>query len=509
MHNQGKRLYIDFQQQSPRKFQNLKNKTQETEIQFDHYGIVQARFENTIQLNIKEHIDQLFRIYKKWNLINIKKKIALLKLFSKIQINKNMNQRNNNIQHQLFMEVQTNKYHHYRMTKYLLKIILIKLNQIQSQLKMILDLGEYIIYDGNNQLILFNRYRFIYSDKMSLEQLQCYEDDQYYDQSIKSTQKQSVQSIATLKSEQSIESLEKLVSHEQTKDSNLKFELDQFIGLLQKFKPSQLKNELSIIASTEQEEYYSFQQKQPQDKNQIMLEGYQKCFIDATKAINQIIINPKDHKYIIQNLEKMKMIYIMHIQSYQGMEKSINLLNSLKQTLIDADQEISLLYNQIQQQQLIIQKTQSQLKSVQGDLNQERLNCLDLQQKNQQLKHLILVANKQFEALQEKLLSTEEELNQVVSQQNDQIKLLVKTNKNLRETIIYHEIKSDIKQQSTSPLRSNKYTNNQENQYHQSNNKIISINQFRNYVQDQNQEILSPQNQNFTKREGNNFKKLL
>ncbi|CAD8061742.1 unnamed protein product [Paramecium primaurelia] len=344
---------------------------------------------------------------------------------------------------------------------------------------------------------------------MSLEQLQCYEDDQYYDQSIKSTQKQSVQYIATLKSEQSIESLEKLVSHEQTKDSNLKFELDQFIGLLQKFKPSQLKNELSIIASTEQEEYYSFQQKQPQDKNQIMLEGYQKCFIDATKAINQIIINPKDHKYISQNLEKMKMIYIMHIQSYQGMEKSINLLNSLKQTLIDADQEISLLYNQIQQQQLIIQKTQSQLKSVQGDLNQERLNCLDLQQKNQQLKHLILVANKQFEALQEKLLSTEEELNQVVQQQNDQIKLLVKANKNLRETITNNEIKSDIKQQNTSPLRSNKNFNNQENQYHQSNNKIISLNQFRNYVQDQNQEILSPQKQNFTKREGNNFMKLL
>ncbi|CAD8061740.1 unnamed protein product [Paramecium primaurelia] len=64
MHNQGKRLYIDFQQQSPRKFQNLKNKTQETEIQFDHYGIVQTRFENKIKLNIKEHIDQLFIILK-------------------------------------------------------------------------------------------------------------------------------------------------------------------------------------------------------------------------------------------------------------------------------------------------------------------------------------------------------------------------------------------------------------------------------------------------------------
>ncbi|CAD8083715.1 unnamed protein product [Paramecium sonneborni] len=331
---------------------------------------------------------------------------------------------------------------------------------------------------------------------MSLEQLQCIEDDRQYYQSIsKSTQQQSFQSIATLQSEQSIESLEKLVSQEIVKDSNLKLELDQFIGLLQKVKPSNLKNELSVVMSTEQEEYYSFQQKQPMDKKEIMFEGFQKCYSEVIKIITNLIRDQKEQNYIISYLEKMQMIYIMHIQSYQGMEKSMNLLNSLKQTLIDADQEITLLHNQTAEQQQILQKMQQQLKQSMSELNQERLNSLDLQQKNQQLKHLILVANKQFESLQEKLLQTEQELNEIVSTQSQQIKQLVQTNKNLREAIVFNEKKQEIpKKVSSSPLNSQRSTlnSNQENQYNQLNNQL-TINSQRNQNQDKSISNTSPQ----------------
>ncbi|CAD8150071.1 unnamed protein product [Paramecium octaurelia] len=64
MHKQGKKLQFDFQKQSPRKFQNLTNHTQESELQSDPYGLVQTRFENSMQMNIKEHVDQLFNILK-------------------------------------------------------------------------------------------------------------------------------------------------------------------------------------------------------------------------------------------------------------------------------------------------------------------------------------------------------------------------------------------------------------------------------------------------------------
>ncbi|CAK69943.1 unnamed protein product (macronuclear) [Paramecium tetraurelia] len=64
MHKQGKRLQLDFLKQSPRKFQNLTNHTQESELQSDQYGLVQTRFENSMQMNIKEHVDQLFNILK-------------------------------------------------------------------------------------------------------------------------------------------------------------------------------------------------------------------------------------------------------------------------------------------------------------------------------------------------------------------------------------------------------------------------------------------------------------
>ncbi|CAD8073267.1 unnamed protein product [Paramecium sonneborni] len=331
---------------------------------------------------------------------------------------------------------------------------------------------------------------------MSLEQLQCIEDDRQYYQSIsKSTQQQSCGSIATLQSEQSIESLEKMVSQEIVKDSSLKLELDQFIGLLQKVKPSNLKNELSVVVSTEQEEYYSFQQKQPMDKKEIMFEGFQKCYNEAIKIISNLIRDQKEQNYIISYLEKMQMIYIMHIQSYQGMEKSMNLLNSLKQTLIDADQEITLLHNQTAEQQQILLKMQLQQKQNMSELNQERLNSLDLQQKNQQLKHLILVANKQFESLQEKLLQTEQELNEIVSTQSQQIKQLVQTNKNLREAIVFNERREEIPQKmSSTPLNSQRNTinSNQENQYNQLNNQL-TINSQRYNNQDKSISNTSPQ----------------
>ncbi|CAK69944.1 unnamed protein product (macronuclear) [Paramecium tetraurelia] len=51
-----------------------------------------------------------------------------------------------------------------------------------------------------------------------------------------------------------------------------------------------------------------------------MLEGYQKCFLGAVKAIDQVVTNPKDHKSINESLEKISIRFI-HIQSYQGMEK--------------------------------------------------------------------------------------------------------------------------------------------------------------------------------------------
>ncbi|CAD8069606.1 unnamed protein product [Paramecium primaurelia] len=331
---------------------------------------------------------------------------------------------------------------------------------------------------------------------MSLEQLQCIEDDkQYYQSKNKSSHQQSIQSITTLQSDHSIQSLEKLVSQDIVKDTNLKLELDQFIGLLQKVKPSNLKNELSVVMSTEQEEYYSFQQKQPLDKKEIMFEGFQKCYIEAIKIISNLIRDTKEQNYIISYLEKMQMIYIMHIQSYQGMEKSINLLNSLKQTLIDADQEITLLHNQSAEQQSILQKMQQQLKQNMSELNQERLNSLDLQQKNQQLKHMILVANKQFESLQEKLLQTEQELNEIVSTQSQQIKQLVQTNKNLREAIVFNEKKQEIpKKTNTSPLNSQRSTtnSNQENQYNQLNNQL-TINSQRTQNLDKDTQNISPQ----------------
>ncbi|CAK61527.1 unnamed protein product (macronuclear) [Paramecium tetraurelia] len=306
---------------------------------------------------------------------------------------------------------------------------------------------------------------------MSLEQLQCIEDDRQYYQSIsKSTQQQSYQSIATLQSDQSIESLEKLVSQEIVKDSNLKLELDQFIGLLQKVKPSNLKNELSVVMSTEQEEYYSFQQKQPLDRKEIMFEGFQKCYVEAIKIISNLVRDSKEQNYIISYLEKMQMIYIMHIQSYQGMEKSMNLLNSLKQTLIDADQEITLLHNQTAEQQQILQKMQLQLKQSMSELNQERLNSLDLQQEDLAIKTLDF----------EKLLQTEQELNEIVSTQSQQIKQLVQTNKNLREAIVFDDKRQDNpKRVNCSPLNSQRNTvnSNQENQYNQLNNQLtLNIN---------------------------------
>ncbi|CAD8150073.1 unnamed protein product [Paramecium octaurelia] len=301
---------------------------------------------------------------------------------------------------------------------------------------------------------------------MSLEQLQCYEDDQYYDQSIKSNQQQSVQSIDSLKSKKSIGSLEKLVSQKKTKDSTLKLELDQFIGLLQKFKLSQLKNDISVVMSTEQEEYYSFQQKQPQDKNQIMLEGYQKCFLEAVRAIDQMVTNPKDHIFICENLDKMKMIYVLlelfRLCIFRVIKECKNL--------------ISLLQNQIQQKQMLIQKLQSQLKSLQIDLNQERLNYLDLQQKtnNISIQFWWQINNlKHF-----KINYYQLRMNQI-KQCNTQIKQSVKANTSLRDVINNYEIKSEVKQQSTSPLISNSNPHNQENQSNQSNITTISFNQLR------------------------------
>ncbi|KAM3137381.1 hypothetical protein pb186bvf_010561 [Paramecium bursaria] len=242
---------------------------------------------------------------------------------------------------------------------------------------------------------------------------------------------QSLLSIASFKSEASIESLERLVNLDQAKDQSLKLELNQFIGLLQKVKSGNLKSELSVVVSTEQEDYYSFQQK-PQDKKDIMYQGFQKCYQEALKTANEKTIEQIEKMNIIYQFAEMEKSFI-NIQ--QIVDKSIGFINGLKQSLIESDKEIDLISSQNQELRQQIQKQNALIKQLNSDLNAEKLQNQDLHQKNSHLKNLILVANKQFENLQNKLLQTEDQLNETLEQQSQQIKQLLCTNKALRETI--------------------------------------------------------------------------
>ncbi|CAD8176068.1 unnamed protein product [Paramecium octaurelia] len=65
MHKHGKRLHMGSQNQQSLTSLNSKNANQETEKPQDQFEIVQQSFENSMQMNVKDHIDKLFNILNK------------------------------------------------------------------------------------------------------------------------------------------------------------------------------------------------------------------------------------------------------------------------------------------------------------------------------------------------------------------------------------------------------------------------------------------------------------